>query len=61
MGLRCTIPRLEAALADGPLSATCPTGCGPIYYPGWWCDDCGACAFPDLLRSEDDEPDNDFA
>ena len=61
MTLYCRIPRLEAALADGPLSAVCPCGHGLVFAPGWWCDDCGRCIFPDLIRDADDEPDNDYS
>jgi hypothetical protein len=54
--LRCTVPRLEAALAEGPLSAPC--GCGALVFaPGWWCDDCAVCAYPDLVRDCDEEDD----
>jgi hypothetical protein len=56
-----TIPRLEAALADGPLCTQCPHGHDLVFAPGWWCDDCAACVFPDLIRDADDEPDNDLA
>ncbi len=55
-----TISRLEAALGDGPLSTACPHGHDLVFAPGWCCDDCGACIFPDLLREADDEPDNNF-
>jgi hypothetical protein len=61
MTLRCTTPRLEAALADGPLSAPCPCGCGLVFAPGWWCDVSGCCVFPDLVREADDEPDQDYS
>lgn len=60
-GLRCTTPRFEAALANGPLSTQCPHGHGLIFGPGWFCDDCGACVFPDMVRDADDEPDRDFS
>ena len=57
--LSCQIPRLEAALADSPLSAPCPCGHHElVFYPGWFCDDSAACVFPDLLRDPDDEPDD---
>jgi hypothetical protein len=74
-GLRCTVPRLEAALADGPLSTLCPhldacplaqAGCR-LFAPGWWCDDRQMIVFPNLVRdcddeaNGDDEPDNDYA
>jgi hypothetical protein len=69
MTLYCTIPRLEAALADGPHSAPCPNlatcpSASPacrVFAPGWWCDDCGCCVFPDLIRGDDDEPDADYS
>jgi hypothetical protein len=66
VSLYCTQPRLEAALADGPLSAPCPhigdcphghQGC-VVFAPGWWCDDRDLCVFPDLVRDCDDEPDD---
>ena len=60
MALRCAVPRLEAALADGPLELPCSCG-QTVNYPGWWCDACGCCAFPDLVRDCDDEPDNDYS
>jgi hypothetical protein len=53
-------PQLAAALAEGPLSAPCPGGCGLVFAPGWWCDDCAACGFPDMVRDCDDELDNDY-
>ena len=40
-------------------SAPCPNGCGLIFAPGWWCDDCEACAFPTLLLDSDFEPEGD--
>jgi hypothetical protein len=61
VALGCIVSRLEAALSDGPLSAACPQGCRDlIFAPGWWCDECGCCCFPDLVRDADDEPDDDF-
>ena len=60
MSLRCTVPRLEAALAGEPPSAPCPAGCSLVFGPGWWCDDCGCCVFPALLLDADHEPDNDL-
>ena len=72
MALRCTVPRLEAALALEPTSAPCP-GCGTLVFaPCWSCDDCDACAFPTMLLEVDfedcdsepdcdDEPDNDYS
>ena len=58
MTLRCTVPRLEAALADGPLSAPCPCGRELVFAPGWWCDDCQLCCFPTLLLEADYEPED---
>ena len=58
MALRCTVPRLEAALGMEPTSARC--ACGELVFaPGWWCDDCNACAFPTMLLDCDDEPGGD--
>jgi len=60
MALYCAAPRLEAALAEGPLQLPC--GCGEaVNYPGWWWDGCCSCAYPDLVRDCDDEPDNDYS
>jgi hypothetical protein len=64
--LACQIPRLEAALAEGPLSASCPhiadcphAGAGCLLFaPGWWCDDREMVVFPDLIRDADEEPDD---
>ncbi len=58
--LSVTIPRLEAAISDGPLSTQCPHGHDLVFAPGWFCDECGDCVFPDLVRDCDDEPDNDL-
>jgi hypothetical protein len=56
--LRCTVPRLEAALSLEPSSALC--ACGELVFaPGWWCEDCAVCAFLDMLRDCDDEPNGD--
>jgi len=65
VALRCTTPRLEAALEGEPPSCRCPgqpdRPCGAlIFAPGWWCDDCNACAFPTLLLDADYEPDSDY-
>jgi hypothetical protein len=65
-GLRCTVPRIEAALAYGPLSAPCPKAgacpmAGPsclVFAPGWYCEERDLIVFPDLLRDADDEPDD---
>ena len=43
VALDCTTPRLEAALADGPLCDTLPGGHGLVFAPGWCCEDCGGC------------------
>jgi hypothetical protein len=61
MALRCAVPRFEAAVADGPLSAACPAGCGIVFTPGWFCDDCNRCVFPDMLLDADLEPDSDYS
>jgi hypothetical protein len=53
--LRCTVPRLEAALDDVP-SAPCPQGHGLVFAPGWWCEACDRCVYPELVRDCDDEP-----
>ena len=58
MALRCTVPRLEVALGMAPTAARC--ACGELVFdPGWWCDDCNACAFPAMLLDSDFEPDAD--
>ncbi len=55
--LRCTVPRLEAAI-DPTLAALCQ--CGELVCaPGYWCDDCGKCAFPEMNLDEDHEPNGD--
>lgn len=74
MGLRCTIPRLEAALAGLPPSAPCPEqqrcplarrDC-VIFAPGWYCEDRNLAVLPSLLLDADhepggdDEPDDDY-
>jgi hypothetical protein len=57
------VQRLEAAL-DPTLIGCCP-GCGELVCaPGYWCDDCGCCAFPSMLldadyEDSDSEPDSD--
>jgi hypothetical protein len=43
VALYCATPRLEAALADGPLSTHCPYGHDLVFAPGWWCEDYGGC------------------
>jgi hypothetical protein len=57
VALYCAKPRIEAAIADGPLELPCRCG-ERVYYPGWWCDDCAHCAFPELVRQADDEPED---
>ena len=68
MALRCAVPRLEAALAEGLQSVPCPligvcrsstTAC-VIFAPGWWCEETQLCVLPDLVRDCDEEPDNDY-
>ena len=70
MSLRPTVQRLEAAI-DPALCAHCPTCGALVCAPGYWCDDCGQCAFPTMLLDSDyedepledqgdDEPDDDF-
>jgi hypothetical protein len=61
MALACTQPRLEAALSDGPLATPCPHGHDLVFAPGWFCEDCRACVFPDMVRGDDDEPDADYS
>ena len=58
MALYCATPRLEAALADGPHSALCCHCDSIVFAPGWWCEDCGKCAFPTLLLDADHEPED---
>jgi hypothetical protein len=48
-------------LIDEPLSTPCPMAHALVFAPGWWCEDCGYCVFPDLVREADDEPDNDYS
>ena len=69
MALRCVVPRLEAALADGlqpvpcPLIGVCRSGTPAcvIFAPGWWCEEVQLCVLRDLVRDCDDEPDNDYS
>jgi hypothetical protein len=28
----------------------------PVFGPGWWCDNCNICAFPDMILDADYEP-----
>ena len=74
MALRCTVPRLEAALDGEPTSVLCPlrqecAAARPdcrLFAPGWYCEDRDLIVFPELLLdadcepSGDDEPDSDF-
>ena len=67
MALRCTRPRLEAALGAEPSSVRCPLigSCELarqdclIFAPGWWCEDREIVVFPELLLDSDHEPDSD--
>jgi hypothetical protein len=42
--------------SDDELLAPCPRGCGLVFAPGWWCDNCQACAYPAMLLDADYEP-----
>ena len=62
--LRCTVPRLEAALEGEPPSVLCPLidgGCPlaqpdcRIFAPGWYCEDRDLVVFPELLLDADFE------
>ena len=64
MALRCTQPRLEAALEAEPPSVRCPligscelarADCR-VFAPGWWCEDREIVVFPELLLDSDFEP-----
>jgi hypothetical protein len=57
--LRCTVPRLEAALGLEPLQLPCPHCSEPVLYPGYWCDDCKTVAFPGVYLDSDSEPNGD--
>jgi hypothetical protein len=59
VALRCTTPRLEAAIGMEPSSAPCPDCGALVFAPGWYCDDCAACAFPTMLLDADFEPNGD--
>jgi hypothetical protein len=67
MALRCTTPRLEAALECEPPSMPCPNAArcpaaGPgcrIFAPGWYCEERDLIVLPELLRDADDEPNGD--
>jgi hypothetical protein len=61
--LRCTVPRLEAALGGIPPSLPCPEidrcplariGCR-IFYPGWYCADRDLIVLPTMLLDDDHE------
>jgi hypothetical protein len=54
--LACMRPRLEAALESEPPSSECPHCLDPVFGPGWWCDNCNSCAFPDMILESDYEP-----
>ena len=54
--LACTRPRFEAALDSEPPSSECPHCLDPVFGPGWWCDDCNMCVFPDMILDADYEP-----
>jgi hypothetical protein len=28
----------------------------PVFGPGWWCENCNVCAFPDMILDADYEP-----
>ena len=67
MALRCTVPRLEAALESEPPSVLCPLrgecsmaqpACR-IFAPGWYCEDRDLIVFPELLLDADYEPNGD--
>jgi len=53
-------PMPEGPMPETVLAAPCPQCQELVYYPGWWCEGCQACACPDLLREADDEPDDDY-
>ena len=66
MVLRCTVPRLEAALGDVlsmlcPLRASCLLARADcrIFAPGWYCEDRELVVLPALLLDDDYEPDDD--
>jgi len=54
--LACTRTRFEAALDSEPLSSECPHCLEPVFGPGWWCDNCNMCSFPDMILDADYEP-----
>jgi hypothetical protein len=74
LGLRCTVPRLEAALDAEPTSMRCPlrdscplaTPDCLIFAPGWYCDlrEIRVLRMPepdsDYEPDSDGEPDDDF-
>ena len=69
--LRCSVPRLEAALDGEPPSVLCPHRAEAggncliaqpdcrIFAPGWYCEDRDLIVFPELLRDPDFEPNGD--
>ena len=54
--LACMRPRFEAALESEPPSSECSHCLDPVFGPGWWCDNCKSCAFPDMILEADYEP-----
>jgi hypothetical protein len=67
VSLRCTVPRLEAALEGSPPSLCCPErhrcplarpDC-VIFAPGWYCEDRDMVVLPTLLLDADHEPNGD--
>ena len=65
-------PRFEAALDGEPPSSDCSHCQEPVFGPGWWCDNCNICVYPDMIldadyESEpvesdgDEEPDDDLS
>ena len=54
--LACTRPRFEAALEGEPPSSECPHCLDPVFGPGWWCENCNICAFPEMILDPDYEP-----
>ena len=67
MALRCTTPRLEAALGTEPTSmpclmaANCPAASPDcrIFAPGWYCEERDIVVLPEMLLDADYEPDAD--
>jgi hypothetical protein len=55
-----TIQRFEVAVSAPDTALLCPC-CGDlVFYPGWWCADCGAVAYPLLLLDDDCEEGGDL-